>query len=290
MYKKCTIIKAVPVAITAQMCPFNLDAVVHATLFVVWNLHKYQMGKNFFAEVCYMNFTKKIAFTAVFASLMLTLACGNNTADPTADASASTVDASTVQGLQFTGKADGADLSIIIADNYLAKVVNGNPYGAPTAPSGSCDATFDKAEIKITNFNYYGSSSTIDILCEMDPELGAPSPELTLLPSGSAPDGFYGYFPLCSNGSYYLLRSFMPPVIEAQGPHHEITRIDIRDDVTFTCLGSDNKEYEVALYGTYDPSALNIPSVLNTQDEVFTGVISVNLKNHEDNKIDLFFE
>lgn len=240
-----------------------------------------------------MKFTKKLTYLAVFTSLVLTFACGNNTSDPESDADASSSTAGTVvSGLTFTGLADGADLSVTIADNYLAKVFKGNPYDTePYTSLLTCDATFARSEIKISNFTYYGSK--VDILCKKDPELGLPANELTLLPMGSNPNGDFGYFPLCSNGLYYFMKLpfiFPIPTPVAQGPHHEITMLDVRDDTVFVCEGSDNKEYEVTVYNSFVDGGLTIDSVFDTDARTFKGVMSVNLKNYNDQKIDIFFE
>lgn len=245
-----------------------------------------------------MDFFKKTVLLAFLSALTLA-GCGNNTTNPDADTQGSdTSTTAEIEGLHFTGKTDGADLSIIIADNYLSRVLKGNPYGTvPYTPALTCDATHDKAEVQITNFTYYGNK--VDILCKMDPYLGVSANEVNLLPFGSNSDGDFGYFTLCDNGRYYFLEFpivFPPmPVPVPQDIDYEITRIDIRDDVTFICEGSDEKEYEVTFYGMggytpYGPGNLEIGSVFDTKAKIFTGVVSVNLKNYYDDAIDLFFE
>jgi len=250
--------------------------------------------RTFLWRFVYMDFAKKTVLVA-FLSVMTLAGCSNNTNDPNTDTQSSdtAVTDDTINGLQFTGDASGVSMNIIVADNYLSKIVNGNTYTtAPYVPSLTCDATKDKVEVTFTNFNYYGSQ--VDITCKMDPEIGAPSNKITFLPMGTAPDGSFGYYTLCDNGLYYFLEFpivFPPlPTPVPQTYHHEINRLDIRDDVVLLCEGSDGNEYEASFYGTFEPSGLNIPSVLDIDEDVFTGVVSINLKNYDDDKIDLYFE
>lgn len=231
-----------------------------------------------------MYLIKRTALMIAVLSLSL-VGCGNNTDNPNTDPQASEI--TSTSSLSYTGKSDGADISIIIADNYLNKVLKGNPYGTDAAVT-PCDATFDKADVKIQGLSYYGGNS-IDITCDKQ----HPDNEFTLLPMGSDPNGAFGYYTLCANSAYYFIEfpiTSFPPILIAQSEHHEITNLLLSGSKVFNCDGSDGNEYEVTFYSTYKPSSLAIEADFNTRTNVFTGVVGVNLKNDNDNEIQLFFE
>jgi len=229
-----------------------------------------------------MYLIKRTDFLISILSLSF-VGCGNNTEDPNTDPQASEI--TSTSSLSYTGKSDAADISIIIADNYLNKVLKGNPYGADPVVA-PCDATFDKADVKIQGLSYYGNS--IDITCDKQNS----DNEFTLLPMGSNPNGDFGYYTLCANGAYYFIEFpvVFPIVLTAQSEHHEITNLLLSGNKVFDCDGSDGNEYEVTFYSNYKPGSLAIEADFNTRTNVFTGVVGVNLKNDNDNEIQLFFE
>ncbi len=233
-----------------------------------------------------MNFVKKGALTAVFTSLVFTFACGNNTPRPASTATdPATPVAEVVEGLQFTGKADVAQVSILIADNYLSQVVDGNPYPAPTVqPSCNSVTSTSKVEIKITSFTYYGNG--VDVTCKKD----LPPNSLNFLLYGSTASGQYGLYAFCDEGFYFFTGNNQFSFL--QGPNDEITQIKLvaNSTPTFSCEGSDGNEYVTTMYPTYQSSTWNIESVFETNTKVFTGVISVVLRNSGDVPRNIFFE
>jgi len=144
--------------------------------------------------------------------------------------------------------------------------------------------TISKAEIKITNFTYYGKG--VDVTCKKDVPNGN---SLPLVSFGSDTAGNYGHFILCPNGTYSFVDSSNQST--SQGSDDEITQIIIAVDSPFLCEGSDGNEYEATMYSIYNGDYnLNIASLFETKTKVFTGVISVKLKDSQDVARDIFFE
>ena len=95
----------------------------------------------------------KWLFSIIAVILVVVPGCANNTTAPsTSGASAATAVASR---LVFTGNADGVIVSLSFFDDYLEKVLDGNPYNSTVNVLPTQDWYVLPFEIKITNFDYY---------------------------------------------------------------------------------------------------------------------------------------
>lgn len=237
---------------------------------------------------------KKPVVTAFFAMLALFASCSNNTEAPSTSAASSST--TQEEGLIFNGDADGVAIKMLLADNYLESVLNGNPYQTTPLISPVCDYPTVKTEVRISNLDYYGKK--VDLLCEKDASTYTSySNSFYLKIIGSDANGIVSYYRLCwelgltPNTGYYHF--YQNGVYIPQGTDHEMSyflpQVNASNNL-FICNGSDGNEYEAEFYTQYHASSVNIPRVFDVTARKFTGVVSVNLRNYYDQAIDLFFE
>jgi len=237
---------------------------------------------------------KNLIKTASLMALTVFFACSNYTNNP----SSSTTDqsaASTIDGLVISGVSDGASVELLLADNYLKKVVKGNTYASTPSltPTPTLTDTI-KVQVKITNFSYF--SKSVDITCSKD----EPSNKLDVLLQGSNNLGHPVLFlPNSSDGLFYV-DDTVTSTTAVQGPEDEIETATIYAGIpifstvdilyTFLCRGSDGNDYNVFFHGNYDKDSTQISSVFDFQTNEFTGVIGVSLKDYNDSPIYMFFD
>jgi hypothetical protein len=247
--------------------------------------------------------TFRKAFFIINAVLFVLSACGNNTSAPVTADPATTTSASTAAPLDlvFTGNATGGPVvSIEFFDDYLEKVLAGNPYDNSIAGSEPFDFTHELPfELKITSFYYYGSK--VDVTCAKNIFVN----RIKTVLNGSLPNGHTAIFSMGSDGVFYACDTIvhascdMPSYWIAQGSQDEITLSDMFPgqtimgtyspyNPTFTCSGSDGNDYTVGLYGDYDYQNLSIHSSFDILTGVYSGVVSVKRTNYLDHPINLF--
>jgi len=110
---------------------------------------------------------------------------------------------------------------------------------------------------------------------------------------------------MSTNGFFYVCDTTLTPTCPAaawalQGPQDEITNIEmVSNDPSnpanlynpkYTCTGSDGNDYIVGLYGTYNAMTPNINDTFNIKTGILNGVVSVKMKNYNNNPIYLFVE
>jgi hypothetical protein len=234
----------------------------------------------------------KTASLLVFAACF---ACSNNTTSPAASSPAASDTTTSSIGLAFNGNSDSGQVVISLADDYLEKVVNGDPYSVTPGVLGF-SAKSIKTQVALTGFSYLGQS--VDVTCDKDNAANTLFVALT----GSNPTGQSIQFLFNPNdGLYYTFKIPSFTLIGAQGTQDEIETIyvsDIASDFilpyadtpqTFSCSGSDSNAYNVIFHTKYDNS-MQIQSIFDVKDKIFTGVIEVVKNNSSDSPVQLFFD
>ncbi len=227
--------------------------------------------------------------------LVALFSCSNFTSDNNNNSTSDPATTVSVDGLLITGVSDSANVEILLADNYLKKVLKGNNYSStPATPIISSLAHTIKAEVKITNFSYF--SKSVDITCSKD----EPTNKIDVLLTGSNELGHsVTYFYSTSDGLFYAYDN-VTTTMEPQGPEDEIEEARIYPGIsfgtpvdimyTFLCRGSDGNDYNVYFHGNYDRNNLAISSIFDFEAMEFTGVIGVVLKNYHDVPVYMFFD
>jgi len=236
---------------------------------------------------------KNIMKTVSLLSFAALFACSNNTNDPSSTTDQSTV--VSIDGLVIAGTSDSAKVEILLADNYLKKVIKGNTYSSTPAvtPSPSIAHTI-KTQVKITNFSYFNKA--VDITCDKD----EPSNKIDVMLLGSNELGHSVLFmPNSSDGLFYAYDT-VTATSAVQSPEDEIEKASVYSGIsfgtpvdimyTFLCRGSDDNDYNVFFHGNYDKNNLAISSTFDFQTNEFTGVIGVSLKDYNDAPIYMFFD
>ena len=205
--------------------------------------------------------------------------------------------------LVFAGNADGVAVNVSFFDDYLEKVLDGNPYNNTGNIVPVQNWYVLPFEIKITNFDYYFNytRNSVDITCSKD----VYNNKVATYLRGSLPNGHQALFAVNTSGSFYVCDTTLTPTCPAsswvhQGPQDEITGIQMlaNDPLnpgnfynpTYECTGSDGNDFIVGLYGAYYPYNLNINDSFNIRTGIFRGVVSVKMKNYNENPIYLFVE
>ncbi|MCX6112483.1 MAG: hypothetical protein NTY22_04255 [Proteobacteria bacterium] len=240
----------------------------------------------------------KGVFSIVAAILFVVSSCSNNTTASSSSGSSTTTTV-VASALIFSGIADGATVTVAFFDDYLEKVLNGNPYNNITNTPPASIPYLLPFEIKITSFYYYLKG--VDITCSKDVYNNKVFGILT----GSLPNGHEAIFAMSIDGYFYACDTTINSVCSGaawvpQGPQDEITSISMPKtdpsnpanpyNPTYECTGSDGNDYIVGLYGDYYQSNLHINNSFNIKTGIFNGVISVQMKNYNDKPIDLFVE
>jgi hypothetical protein len=224
-----------------------------------------------------------LVFTAFFA-------CSNNTTSPASSSPSATDNSTTLQGLAFNGNSDSGKVEIFLANNYLEKVVNGNPYSVTPGVFSLASLTI-KTEVKLTGFYYMGQS--VDITCDKDD----PANKLYLALTGSNEIGQDIQFMFNPNdGLFYTFQLPSFALIGAQNSQDEIS--DIASHITpstdmpqtFFCRGSDNNDYNVTFHSDFDDANMKIMSIFDIKDKIFTGAIEVVKDNSNDAPVQLYFD
>lgn len=217
----------------------------------------------------------------------MTPSCGDN---PTTAPSASTTTTVAVSSnLAFTGTADGVKVSMEFFDDYLGKVLSGNPYNNGTnTPPATLPYTLS-FQILINGFNYY-SDHQIDISCDKS---NYNNKVLSFL-KGSLPNGHQALFSMSTDGSFYACDTTLNPTCPVsawvvQGTQDEIGTIQIYPyNPVYECTGTDGNDYWVTVYGSYNRNGVSINDSFNVKTTTFKGVISVQIKDYNDPIIYLF--
>ena len=110
---------------------------------------------------------------------------------------------------------------------------------------------------------------------------------------------------MSTDGFFYVCDTTLTPTCPAtswilQGPQDEITSINmVTNDPsiptnlynpTYNCAGSDGNDYTVGLYGAYNLMTPNINDTFDIKTGILNGVVSVKMKNYNNNPIYLFVE
>ncbi len=239
---------------------------------------------------------KNIIKTASLLLFAVFFACSNNTSSPGDNSNSNSADPAELNdGISFNGNSNSGNIQIFLADNYLKKVANGNPYDVVPGVFGMSTMII-KADVKLTGFSYLGQS--VDITCDRDEAAN----KLYVALTGSNPLGQDIQFMINPNdGLFYTYEIPSGTLIGAQGPLDEIEKVYVSDSnsnytpvpapaQTFLCMGSDGNEYNLLFYSDYDPNNMQIQSVFDIQDNVFTGVVEVVKKYVNDEPVQLFFD
>jgi len=233
---------------------------------------------------------KTLVKTVGFVALATFFACSNNTVNNNNNSTGDQATTVSAEGLVLNGVSDSAKVEILLADNYLKKVLKGDPYASTPSLTPNPAAFLQiKTQVKITDFSYF--SKSVDITCDKD----TPVNTLDVMLLGSNQLGHYVWFlPNSSDGLFYAYDLTTLATPAAQGPEDEIEEgvvfnVGVTDTVyTFLCDGSDGNTYDVSFHGKYDPNNMQISSIFDFKTNEFTGAISVSLHNY-DLPIDMFF-
>ena len=241
-------------------------------------------------------------FSIIAVILFVVPGCSNNTITPSTSGASSATTA-VASRLVFTGNADGVVVDISFFDDYLEKVLDGNPYNNSVSVPPVQSWYVLPFEIKITSFDYYFNytRNAVDITCSKDVYNNKVDTYIT----GSLPNGHQALFAMSTDGFFYTCDTTLTPTCPTtswvvQGPQDEITSINmVTNDPsnsanlynpTYVCSGSDGNDYIVGLYGAYNVMTSNINDVFNIKTGIFTGVVSVKMKNYNNSPIYLFVE
>lgn len=239
---------------------------------------------------------KSLMKSVSLLALLASFACSNYTTDNSNNNNSTDPALVSLDGLLINGTSDGAKVEILLADNYLKKVIKGNTYNSTPSVTPTPSLTHRvKAEVKITNFSYF--SNSVDITCDKDDS--ANKLDLVLLGSNQLGHSVI-FFPNSSDGLFYAYDS-VTTAEAVQGPEDEIEEADIFGGLslfgnpvdimyTFSCRGSDGNDYNVYFHGNYDKNNTAIKSIFDFQTNEFTGVIGVSLKNYNDAPVYMFFD
>lgn len=225
-------------------------------------------------------------------------ACSNNSSTSTDPNASTTTTVTASSNLAFLGIADGARVEIEFFDDYLSKVLNGNPYNNGNNIPPLASLYMLPFQILISGFNYY--DKTLDVLCDKD---NYNNRVLSYL-KGTLPNGHQALFAMSTDGSFYVCDTTLTPACPAsvwtvQGPQDEIGTIEMLDGTfsggvytpynpTYQCTGTDSNDYLVTLYGDYTRNGVSINDSFDVKTAVFSGVISVQIKDYNDPAIYLF--
>ena len=235
------------------------------------------------------NVIKTVGSLSLFA-LFAFFACSNNTNNTNASTELSTP-ATSVDGLVLNGISESAKVEILFADNYLKKVINGNPYDSTPSLTVNPSLThIVKAQVKVSDL--YIFSRSVNIVCDKD----EPSNKIEVVLMGSNQLGHsVTFLPNSSDGLFYA-EDLVTSTMAVQGPEDEIEYATIlggnTNDIvyTFFCRGSDGNDYNLFFHGNYDANNMKIRSIFDFQTSEFTGVISISLKDYNTAPVTMYFD
>jgi hypothetical protein len=198
--------------------------------------------------------------------------------------------------LVFTGTADNGLVRFEFFNNYLETILDGNPHNNSTTPVPLVSTTHTLPfELSLTGFTYY--EEAVDIHCAKNIYTN----KVNVNVSGSIPNGNQAVYAVAGDGVFYVCDQTtyanfcaIGAYYELQGPQDEIDTIKVLPAITYnpkyTCIGSDDNEYELALYGEYDEAGLSLNTSFDFMTNKMTGVLSVKRKNYNDKPVVIFVQ